>query len=98
MAVLLFEQPEGHNPQRPSWSCGTCGNEWPCANARADLIAESIDGRTPVLVYLTMCLAGAVVDLSSGGFPPDLYDRFVGWTDVDLDRARIGSTKGVNSR
>lgn len=98
MAGLLVEQPEEHNPQQPSWHCGTCGNEWPCAYARTDLNAESIAGRTSVLVYLTMCLADAVADLSTGGLPPDLYGRFVGWATVDLDRVRIASTEGISSQ
>ena len=84
MAGLLPEQPDEHNPQQPSWNCGTCGNEWPCASARADMIAESIVGRTPVLVYLTICLADAVADLSTRGLPPDMHGRFVGWASVNL--------------
>jgi hypothetical protein len=64
VAGLFLEQPEDHIPQQPSWNCGTCGNEWPCAYARADLIAESIAGRTSVLVYVKMCLADAVADLA----------------------------------
>jgi hypothetical protein len=84
VAGRLPEQPEEHNPQQPSWNCRACGNEWPCAPARADLTAESIAGRTSVLVYLTMCLADAVADLSTGRLPADMYGRFVGWASVNL--------------
>jgi len=98
MVGPLLGQREEHNPQQPSWNCGTCEIEWPCAYARADLIAESIVGRTSVLVYLTMCLADAIADLSTVGLPPDLYGRFVGWATVDLDRVRIASTEGISSR
>jgi hypothetical protein len=70
MVGLLREQPEEHNPQQPSWNCGACGNEWPCAHARADLIAESIAARTSVLVYLTMCLADAVAEFRRPDFGP----------------------------
>lgn len=95
---LSGEQSEEHHPQRPSWNCGTCGNEWPCACARANLIAESAVGRTSVLVYLAMCLADAIADLSADRLPPDLYDRFVGWAAAGSDQTRIASAEGNNSR
>ena len=74
-----LEQSEEHVPERPSWQCRTCGSEWPCTNARASLVAECITSRIPMLVYLGMCQADATVDLSPGGLPPDLYDRFIEW-------------------
>lgn len=98
MAGLLLEQPGEHVPRQPSWTCAACGDEWPCEYARADLVAESSAGRTPVLVYLAICLADAVGDLSPGGLSPGLYDRFVGWACGDLNRAQILKAEGINSR
>lgn len=78
-ARRTLERSAEHVPQRPSWHCRTCGHAWPCTNARADLMAESTTCRTPMLVYLSLCLADASADLSPGGLPPNLYDRFIGW-------------------
>lgn len=68
-----------HIPERPTWRCGACGREWPCANARAVLGAEFVTCRTALLVYLAICQVDAIRDLSPGGLPPDLYGRFIGW-------------------
>jgi hypothetical protein len=95
---LALEQSEEHFPERPSWRCWTCGYEWPCTNAKADLIAESIACRTSVLVYLAMCQADATADLLPEGLPADLYDRFVGGVRANRDRAGTASTEGSNSR
>jgi hypothetical protein len=74
-----LEQSEEHVPQRPTWRCRKCGHQWPCADARADLMTEAITYPTPVLVYLSLCHAAATADLLPGGLPPDLHDRFIGW-------------------
>ena len=67
-----------HVPGRPAWQCSECSREWPCAEAKVNLMAEFVACRTAVLVYLAMCHAEAVRD-HPGGMPPDLYGRFIGW-------------------
>jgi hypothetical protein len=67
-----------HAPLTPTWACGTCGADWPCAAKRARLLAEYEVDPAMLSVYLGSCLAAAAQDL-----PPvsgvSLQDRFIGW-------------------
>ncbi|MGK5675253.1 hypothetical protein ACSNOB_20720 [Micromonospora sp. URMC 106] len=69
---------DGHAPLAPTWACGTCGADWPCAAKRARLLAEFEVDPAMLSVYLASCLAAAARDL-----PPvsgvSLQDRFIGW-------------------
>ncbi|MGN9807848.1 hypothetical protein ACTMSW_00620 [Micromonospora sp. BQ11] len=67
-----------HAPLAPGWTCGTCGDEWPCAAKRSRLLEEYRLDRAMLSVYLGSCLAAASQDLR----PPvgtSLQDRFIGW-------------------
>ncbi|GLY96788.1 hypothetical protein [Actinoplanes sp. NBRC 103695] len=68
-----------HLPCRPEWRCQSCGDEWPCLEARIGLVVQSLTYRTAVLVYLALCLADAAADFAELGIVSDLYDRFLGW-------------------
>lgn len=68
-----------HLPCRPEWRCHTCGDEWPCLEARIGLVMQSLTCRTAVFVYLALCLADAAADFAKLGIGPDLYGRFLGW-------------------
>jgi hypothetical protein len=73
-----------HTPLRPTWACRSCGNPWPCAEARLHLKAE-FDGRYSTLsIYLAGLMYEAMHDLYhlnpfDGPGPQDMFDRFVGW-------------------
>jgi hypothetical protein len=74
------EEPGEHLPDRPSWDCRKCGQTWPCANAKADLIGEHVVSPTHVVVYLASLKWEAFDDFSaSGAIPADLNERFLGW-------------------
>jgi hypothetical protein len=67
-----------HNPMRPSWECGGCGDPWPCVTRRRELLAEYERARVSLVVYVTGQFLDAVQDLPS--VPSGaLYDRFLGW-------------------
>ncbi|MFI7607020.1 hypothetical protein ACIBTV_18025 [Micromonospora sp. NPDC049366] len=66
-----------HAPLTPGWSCGSCGDEWPCATKRARLLEEYGD-RAMLSVYLGSCLAAASEDLHTAPVA-SLQDRFIGW-------------------
>jgi hypothetical protein len=69
-----------HDADRPSWECRVCGQSWPCANAKVDLVEQYQRGRTMLILFLCSCMVEAIDDLvRSGGVPADLYDRFLGW-------------------
>ena len=54
----LVDRPE-HLHDRPSWDCQTCRQQWPCANAKADLKAEFSGFPSVLAIYIlfwTMCL------------------------------------------
>jgi hypothetical protein len=69
-----------HEAERPTWDCRVCGQTWPCATAKVDLVEEFERGRTMLILFMGSCMVEAIDDLkSSNGPPTDLYDRFLGW-------------------
>jgi hypothetical protein len=71
---------EDHLPKRPTWDCDTCGQTWPCANAKADLLAEYLGNHSALLVYLGLRHWEAFDDFAAtSAIPPDLEERFFGW-------------------
>ncbi|WFE38323.1 hypothetical protein [Micromonospora sp. WMMD998] len=67
-----------HVPVTPDWTCGSCGDDWPCATKRQDLLIEYQVDRASLSVYLGSCLAAATQDLRSAPVTA-LQDRFIGW-------------------
>ena len=71
---------EEHLPERPAWDCDKCGQTWPCANAKANLLQEYLGNRTSLLVYLAMRHWEAIEDFAaSGPIPADTHERFLAW-------------------
>ncbi|MGB2568133.1 hypothetical protein ACPFP2_06760 [Micromonospora citrea] len=70
--------PDEHVPVTPAWTCGTCGDEWPCAAKRDLLLSEYQVDRASLSVYLGSCLAVATADLTATPVRP-LRERFIGW-------------------
>ena len=68
----------GHEPRRPSWRCGTCGDEWPCPARRRELMAEYTGHRASLALYMARNLADALLDHPSAA-ESLLYQRFLGW-------------------
>jgi hypothetical protein len=66
-----------HTWQRPSWRCRACGQQWPCAPARASL-TDGAD-RVSLAMYMWGNLDQAVNDLPRRS-PEELFHQFVGWT------------------
>ncbi|MFU8870774.1 hypothetical protein [Micromonospora sp. SL4-19] len=71
-------QPDEHAPVTPDWTCGSCGDDWPCAVKRTRLLAEFQVDRASLTVYLGSCLAAATQDLRAAPVA-SLQDRFIGW-------------------
>ncbi|MFI2661357.1 hypothetical protein [Micromonospora carbonacea] len=71
-------QPVAHLPVRPTWACTGCGDPWPCAAARAHLLAEYADDQLMLSVHLARHLVDAISDLTPGK-PGERYARFLGW-------------------
>ncbi|MFI5845268.1 hypothetical protein ACIA8K_36750 [Catenuloplanes sp. NPDC051500] len=72
-----------HTPHRPTWDCRLCGGEWPCDQARLDLLAEYDGARVSLAIYLGACLVEATRELFTvpAGW---LYARFLGWMKAPL--------------
>jgi hypothetical protein len=67
-----------HNPVRPAWMCGGCGDPWPCATRRQQLLAEYDGAAVSLSLYMTALFVDAVRDqphLPAG----ELFARFLGW-------------------
>jgi hypothetical protein len=74
-----------HLYRRPEWDCRVCRQPWPCANAKATLLAEFRNFPTVLTIYLSAQMYDALGDIQSSGAPapPDLYERFVSWARYD---------------
>lgn len=70
-----------HLHDRPHWDCRVCKDPWPCARARADLMAEFRTFPSVLMIYMMSQLYDAIADLTRPGepTPPDLYRRFLSW-------------------
>jgi hypothetical protein len=78
--VADFELPKGqHQPVRPTWTCDTDGEEWPCVPARERILTTW----TPIPRALTMAgyFSQACEDMGSAR-ANDLHRRFLGWVRV----------------
>ncbi|MET7965055.1 hypothetical protein [Micromonospora sp. NPDC005305] len=62
----------------PDWTCGSCGEDWPCVTKRGQLLNEYQVDRASLSVYLGSCLAAATQDLRTAA-DSTLQDRFIGW-------------------
>jgi hypothetical protein len=76
-------EPAGHTPNRPTWLCVVCEQDWPCLSARIKL--EDDYRREPISVgtYLCARMHEAIADLGgapiSGMTPSRYYLRFLSW-------------------
>ena len=70
-----------HVYARPSWDCAVCGQAWPCAIAKVELLEQYGRSRTALSIYLASCLHDAIDDAAAHGgrCPADLYDLMLGW-------------------
>ena len=67
-----------HRPIRPSWTCVHCGDEWPCAPRRDELIDEAYGSRVHLALLMVRYFTDALDDHPDTP-PGQLYTRFVGW-------------------
>jgi hypothetical protein len=77
------EQPT-HLPSRPSWTCGTCGEEWPCTTARESLMSELAGTRLAMLMWTH--LEHYALDQGKGPLS-GAFERFIAWTRRPTPRA-----------
>ncbi|GGN47060.1 hypothetical protein FHR83_007489 [Actinoplanes campanulatus] len=72
-----------HQGERPAWDCVVCGKPWPCAIAKVELVEQYQRFKNGLAIYLGSCLIDAIDDWAagSGGPPPDLHERFLGWSN-----------------
>jgi hypothetical protein len=70
-----------HIANQPSWDCGGCGEPWPCAAKRAELLAELAEDPAAwvgVHNFLRQQLALAVMERCDRSVE-DLAEQVVGW-------------------
>jgi hypothetical protein len=79
MAVTVPVVPE-HLPDQPAWTCGTCGQDWPCDPARERAKLEHRDDPVGLSVYFGALLGIAAAEIPSRVTPGELFDRFIAWT------------------
>jgi hypothetical protein len=88
----MTEPHPAHLTDRPSWTCRTCSQPWPCPDARSDLLAEFKAFPSVLTIYLAAQMHDALADLTSRGqpTPADLHQRFLGWARrPPTDRPRL---------
>ncbi|HEY0698085.1 MAG TPA: hypothetical protein VGD43_09785 [Micromonospora sp.] len=70
-----------HQPVRPAWTCGRCGQPWPCSPARIELGEKYAADRPALATHLGSLLVDASREIGTAGASPrELYERFVSWT------------------
>lgn len=67
-----------HQPDRPSWNCSTCSEEWPCPPAKVRL-TEATGGGTALAITSWNYLEEFIRDQPTGPLA-EVFDRFVRWT------------------
>jgi hypothetical protein len=67
-----------HAPVRPEWSCGSCGDSWPCETRKEELQGEYAGAHVSLALYLGSCLVTASRDLPTHR-AGHLHIRFFGW-------------------
>ncbi|RZU51830.1 hypothetical protein EV385_3666 [Krasilnikovia cinnamomea] len=73
-----------HRYTRPSWDCAACGEPWPCAPARAELIDQYAQAKLSLAIHLGSVLVEAIDDFVGRPGPvPDLYSRILGWIHAE---------------
>lgn len=68
-----------HAPQRPAWTCSSCGADWPCSPARTLLGEQYGAERVSLAAQMAIELGRAAVELPTAT-SRQLYERFVEWT------------------
>jgi hypothetical protein len=64
-----------HLPDRPAWTCVLCGDDYPCAIRRAQLLEDFRTAPVPFALFMSVDFMNATADLP--GVPPDeLHARF----------------------
>jgi hypothetical protein len=66
-----------HSPERPSWHCRACGEPWPCAPAREQLVEET-GGGTILAIQCWVYFDLYVRDMGNGPLG-EAFQRFIGW-------------------
>nr|MDT0656872.1 hypothetical protein [Micromonospora sp. DSM 115978] len=69
-----------HTPVRPEWNCGGCGDPWPCADGRTELLTEYAAAPLALSLFLASCLVNAMQDLAAHR-ARHLHSRFLGWSE-----------------
>ena len=69
---------EDHQPQRPQWTCRSCGEPWPCEPARRHLV-EDTGGGTALAMACWSYFDLYVHDVGDGPLG-EVYPRFLGWS------------------
>ena len=82
----FFAFPIAHRPL-PNWQCRSCGSDWPCEPARAELAAAVTADLVGHMGHLALVAAH---DLGLDSQPAKLYKRFLGWLAGDGPCIRCG--------
>lgn len=75
--LRIPSQAPEHQPSRPSWTCGACGEEWPCPPAQEHLRTELSGTRLAMLMWTH--LEHFALDAGPGPLS-GAFDRFIRWT------------------
>lgn len=84
--MVTLQQEVNHLGKRPSWDCLACGQPWPCAQAKDELLHEFRRYPSSLTVYMSSYMCEALDDLTAHGEapPPDLFERFLSWVRPSL--------------
>ena len=67
-----------HAPDAPQWNCRDCGDQWPCAERRREILTTN--DPTMARIHMSVYWPFMVVDLTRyDGTTTLLYLRVYGW-------------------
>jgi hypothetical protein len=68
-----------HLPERPTWECKSCGDQWPCGPAREGLLGEYATDPVALAIRMWGHLEDYSMDAGAGPLQ-GAWNRFLSWT------------------
>ena len=79
-----------HQPERPSWRCRHCAEEWPCIHRRTEIVHDADGQVLTVALMMSSYFSEALTDHPAASVHV-LHLRFLGWV---RPAARIYQARG----
>ena len=88
-----------HTPWRPAWDCAACGEPWPCAAAKAELLAVYDIEDAELRRLLSFSFVKVVDDFRAFGVPrpAEFGERLFDWIAASIVMEQPVVTRGLDA-